>query len=312
MHSPRTAPAIEDGPGAERPPSGIGDTPGAERPATPIDDTPDATSAKEANRRAGSAIVVTNWWHSKSQRGAQSSNSFEDLSSIHQNPLLNGKRDVPPIENERRWEEQSATTVGSFAKTKWWESEAQKEVQSTSSPADLLLIHQFVPFGDTKTFSLALSRQKRPQLNALWIQICDKDIICQDRSLEEMAEDIVDSFEQSPTMLNIEKWCPPTEDSLSKTEAVEVASSLDRYFCDAFLKISQKDWVRAALGYPTPSIARLLERSLDVRLILQTWFQKQERADSKTSVQQYVVKVSFPTAIFVTLNADDSVRNCPD
>lgn len=94
-------------------------------------------------------------------------------------------------------------------------------------------------------------------------------------SPSQVAEDVVRLLlvgQEVSTLSHGPPWTPPRPNSSISAE--EIAESLDDYFCSIFREVSRKDWIQAALGYDTASVAILLEEGLNTRLVLYQWFKQ--------------------------------------
>ena len=166
--------------------------------------------------------------------------------------------------------------------SRWWEAEAKRTLESTSSISDIQLICRYVPFNDPNAVSLALSKQRRPRLNTLCISVYLKYnrkwspyVEVHEWSSSQAAETIVRLVlkgQEISTLPRSRLWTPPSPDSLVSVE--NIAESLDRHVCLLFEHVCLRDWIMAALGYNTTAVTSLFGECLDTRTALYLWYEQ--------------------------------------
>ncbi|KAL9103271.1 MAG: hypothetical protein Q9163_001673 [Psora crenata] len=191
--------------------------------------------------------------------------------------------------------------------SRWWEAGAQRTLESTSSIKDIQLICRYVPFNNPHAISLALSKQRRPQLNTLYISAHFKYnkkgnlYKCSPCQIAESIITLVLEGQEISTLPRTRRyWTPPNPASPVSVE--EIAGSLEEHFCRLICHVCLKDWITAALGYNTTAITSLLKECLDTRTALYQWY-KQKRLPTSTweSVEE-ILRSQNPLAHWTASN----------
>ena len=170
---------------------------------------------------------------------------------------------------------------------KWWETEVRRELESSSSLADIQLICRYVPVNNPNTAIQALSKQPRSRLKTLCKSTCLK-YNCK-WSSSQVAEAIVRSAlerKETPILLDSRRsWSPPNSTTPASPE--NIAGSLNRHFRYLIKNVCLRDWIAAALGYTTNAIPSLLEEYSNTREMLHQWYkQKSLRKKTRRMVEE--------------------------
>ncbi|KAL9098514.1 MAG: hypothetical protein Q9163_005841 [Psora crenata] len=188
--------------------------------------------------------------------------------------------------------------------SRWWEVEAEKTLETTTSLNDMRLICQYVPFQDPRTPSILLSGRWK------WIQDKFQGVATASRDREnnitsrseaavaKLLMGVIRSGQGASTPICRSLWAWPNPTPGKDVELISEA--VHEHFRSMCEEIPRLDWVRTALGYNLSSVQSLLEHGFSTRQRLDYWVSKSpegrimyERIMENEDFLQWVKRLAF-------------------
>ena len=150
----------------------------------------------------------------------------------------------------------------------WWEREAEKVVRNSQDPVELRLVCLLAPHHDQQSLRLAVLERWNPLAHKFLAIFRENNDWKQEWTLDGNLKP-TKSPPSCPASGDLQ-WTAPR--AFAVMDAGGIAEAFDKEICAVFCRVPFEDWVRAALGYTSHSVTRLVDGVSGVRQELAQYF----------------------------------------